>query len=372
MSAPSALRAPLGLSAAVHVAVALALPAVLARWPAPAGSPAHPAPIEVAIVVQAPPPGAGPITPPGLKSLAAPERVAVREAPPAAGRGGSKQAKPRAAAGVTRASRPQRATEVPPVPPRDEPVTPRKARVLPREKPVTPPAPDTRTAPPETTVVAREVPRAPMPAPEPSPVLDLPAVAVAPLASLASPVPEAPSVLVSVPAEDEPTASPPIAGTGDRSALQGLSAAQGGGEAPGAATALSPGGQATGAGAHVEAASGARSGGGPDADGSDGRPGASFGVVGNGLFVRPLGGYQVRPRYPESARRQRIEGTTLLRARVTERGRVETVEVERSAGHRDLDRSAADAVRRWRFEPARRGKESVAVWVLIPVKFELR
>ncbi len=214
-----------------------------------------------------------------------------------------------------------------------------------------------------------------MPAPEPSPVLDLPAVAVAPLAP---PVPEvplvpAPPVLALPPTEDEPTASPPIAGTGERSALQGLSAAQGDGEVPGAATALSAGGQAAGAGAHVEAAGGgARSGGVSDVAGSDGRPGASFGVVGNGLFVRPLGGYQVRPRYPESARQQRIEGTTLLRARVTERGRVETVEVERSAGHRDLDRSAADAVRRWRFEPARRGEEPVAVWVLIPVKFELQ
>jgi protein TonB len=201
-------------------------------------------------------------------------------------------------------------------------------------------------------------------------VLDLPAVAVAPLAPLAPA--EAPPVLALPPTEDEPTAGLPAAGTGDRSALQGLSAAQGDGEVPGAATALSTGGQAAGAGAHVEAASGARSGGVPDVAGSDGRPGASFGVVGNGLFVRPLGGYQVRPRYPESARQQRIEGTTLLRARVTERGRVETVEVERSAGHRDLDRSAADAVRRWRFDPARRGEEPVAVWVLIPVKFELR
>jgi protein TonB len=358
------------------VAVALALPVVLARWPAPGGSSAHPAPIEVAIVVQAPPPGAGPITPPGLKSLAAPaQKVPVGEAPPAATRDAVKRVKPPAAASAARQSRPQRVREVPPVPPKDElPVTPRKARVLPRDEPVTPPAPDTRTAPPETTVAAREVPRAPMPAPEPRPVLDLPAVAVAPLAP---PVPEvplvpAPPVLVSVPAEDEPTASPPVAGTGERSGLQGLPAAQGDGEALGAATALSTGGQAAGAGAHVEAASGARSGGVPDVAGSDGRPGASFGVVGNGLFVRPLGGYQVRPRYPESARQQRIEGTTLLRARVTERGRVETVEVERSAGHRDLDRSAADAVRRWRFDPARRGEEPVAVWVLIPVKFELR
>lgn len=80
----------------------------------------------------------------------------------------------------------------------------------------------------------------------------------------------------------------------------------------------------------------------------------------------------MEPSYPESARRERIEGTALLKVRVTERGRVETVVVDRSAGHPDLDKAAAEAVRQWRFDPARRGASPVAVWVLIPVKFELR
>jgi len=46
--------------------------------------------------------------------------------------------------------------------------------------------------------------------------------------------------------------------------------------------------------------------------------------------------------------------------------------VEKSAGHVELDEAAADAVRRWRFEPARRGPEAVAMWVLLPVEFRLR
>ena len=37
----------------------------------------------------------------------------------------------------------------------------------------------------------------------------------------------------------------------------------------------------------------------------------------------------------------------------------------------ELDFSAAEAVKKWLFEPARRGKEAVQVWVLLPVKFEL-
>ena len=45
---------------------------------------------------------------------------------------------------------------------------------------------------------------------------------------------------------------------------------------------------------------------------------------------------------------------------------------QRQDAFRDLDLSAMDAVKKWLFEPARRGKEAVAVWVMLPVKFELR
>jgi protein TonB len=86
----------------------------------------------------------------------------------------------------------------------------------------------------------------------------------------------------------------------------------------------------------------------------------------------PRGGYQVTPSYPATARRLGIEGTALLRVFVDTDGRVGDVVVKHSAGHPDLDRAAADAVRRWRFEPARRGAETVAMWVELPVEFHLR
>jgi protein TonB len=57
---------------------------------------------------------------------------------------------------------------------------------------------------------------------------------------------------------------------------------------------------------------------------------------------------------------------------ITEQGHVEAVQVERSTGHTDLDESAMEAVRRWRFDPARRDGTPVAVWVLIPVEFKLQ
>jgi protein TonB len=88
--------------------------------------------------------------------------------------------------------------------------------------------------------------------------------------------------------------------------------------------------------------------------------------------ARPQGGYQVRPAYPSAARRLGIQGTTLLRVHVLADGRIGDVVVEKSAGHMDLDQSATEAVRQWRFEPARRGDEPVAMWVLLPVEFRLR
>jgi protein TonB len=104
--------------------------------------------------------------------------------------------------------------------------------------------------------------------------------------------------------------------------------------------------------------------------------GAGGGGVGSGEalsgLARPLGGYQIKPRYPESARRAGAQGVTLLRVRVLENGKVGEVNVEKSAGFRDLDFAAAEAVKKWLFEPARRGKEPVSVWVMLPVKFELQ
>jgi protein TonB len=100
--------------------------------------------------------------------------------------------------------------------------------------------------------------------------------------------------------------------------------------------------------------------------------GAGGGVGALDGLAHPLGGYQVKPRYPDSARRAGAQGTTVLKVRVLESGRVGEILVQISAGHRDLDDAAVEAVKRWLFEPARIGRQPVAVWVLLPVQFELR
>ena len=151
----------------------------------------------------------------------------------------------------------------------------------------------------------------------------------------------------------------------------GTRASEAEGSAAGAGNLFGKGDVGVVAGSGVEGGGGGRgtSGLGRGAKGDDG------GSIGSGEtlagLARPLGGYQIKPRYPESARRAGVQGVTLLRVRVLENGRVGDVLVEQSAGFRDLDLSAVDAVKKWLFEPARRGKDAVAVWVMLPVKFEL-
>jgi protein TonB len=101
-----------------------------------------------------------------------------------------------------------------------------------------------------------------------------------------------------------------------------------------------------------------------------GRDAGSTGAVTK--YARPQGGYQVQPGYPATARRLGIQGTTMLRVHVLVDGRVGDVLVQETAGHPDLDQAAAEAVRRWRFDPARRGNDPVAMWVLLPVEFRLK
>ncbi|MET0500932.1 MAG: energy transducer TonB [Candidatus Binatia bacterium] len=103
----------------------------------------------------------------------------------------------------------------------------------------------------------------------------------------------------------------------------------------------------------------------------DGTGGGS--VSGEALsgLAHPIGGYQVKPSYPESARLAGAQGVTLLKLRILETGKVGQVLIEQSAGHPDLDIAAAEAVKKWLFEPARQGKNPIAVWVFLPVKFEL-
>jgi protein TonB len=77
------------------------------------------------------------------------------------------------------------------------------------------------------------------------------------------------------------------------------------------------------------------------------------------------------PIYPPRCLRMGIEGTVRVRVLVGENGRPQEVTIGKSSGESALDESAMEAVRQWRFEPARRNGKPVRAWAIIPVEFKL-
>lgn len=77
------------------------------------------------------------------------------------------------------------------------------------------------------------------------------------------------------------------------------------------------------------------------------------------------------PRYPPISRRTGEKGRVVLRVRVTSDGTVEALNVQQSSGFTRLDEAALEAVRRWRFAPARSGGQAVSGIALVPIDFQL-
>jgi protein TonB len=77
------------------------------------------------------------------------------------------------------------------------------------------------------------------------------------------------------------------------------------------------------------------------------------------------------PSYPLASRRAGEQGTVTLRVRVSPDGLATRVAVERSSRSQHLDAAALEAVKAWRFTPARRGADAVESWMLVPIVFRL-
>ncbi len=78
---------------------------------------------------------------------------------------------------------------------------------------------------------------------------------------------------------------------------------------------------------------------------------------------------KVKPIYPEAAAAAEVQGTVRLRATIDTNGVVEAVELE--SGPAMLFQAASDAVRQWRFLPARLNGDSVEDVTHINVTFTL-
>jgi protein TonB len=77
------------------------------------------------------------------------------------------------------------------------------------------------------------------------------------------------------------------------------------------------------------------------------------------------------PPYPEEARERGEQGKVLVRALINADGTVAQLAMKRSSGFTNLDQSALETVKKWRFVPARRGAAAVSAWVVVPISFSL-
>ena len=91
--------------------------------------------------------------------------------------------------------------------------------------------------------------------------------------------------------------------------------------------------------------------------------------VGGGVSA-PRAIYAPDPNYSEEARKAKYQGTVVLWVIVGTDGRTRDIRVQRSLGL-GLDENAVEAIRRWRFEPARKDGVPVAVQVSVEVNFRL-
>jgi protein TonB len=78
------------------------------------------------------------------------------------------------------------------------------------------------------------------------------------------------------------------------------------------------------------------------------------------------------PEYPVSEIRQQHEGTVWLSVEVLPSGRVGGVRIDESSGYAKLDDSAAREARKWRMKPGMEGGVAKAMWLKVPVKFQLK
>ena len=91
--------------------------------------------------------------------------------------------------------------------------------------------------------------------------------------------------------------------------------------------------------------------------------------VGGGVSA-PKALYAPDPEYSEEARKAKYQGTVVLWMVVGADGRPQQVRVQRSLGM-GLDEKAIEAVRQWKFEPAKLNGQAVPVQINVEVNFRL-
>ncbi len=78
------------------------------------------------------------------------------------------------------------------------------------------------------------------------------------------------------------------------------------------------------------------------------------------------------PAYPRTARKRGFHGIVVLSVFVDENGKVSNLWVSTSSGYILLDNAAVKAVKDWAFEPGMKGDKRIAMWVKVPIRFQLK
>ncbi|RMH20976.1 MAG: energy transducer TonB [Acidobacteria bacterium] len=111
----------------------------------------------------------------------------------------------------------------------------------------------------------------------------------------------------------------------------------------------------------------------PDAPPSAGAGAGPIGSVlqiGDGVSP-PVKIHSPQPLYTEEARAARVQGMVILQAIIDAQGSVADVKLLKGLPH-GLAESALDTVRRWKFKPATRDGQPVAVYFNLTVRFSLQ
>ncbi len=79
-----------------------------------------------------------------------------------------------------------------------------------------------------------------------------------------------------------------------------------------------------------------------------------------------------KPIYPNMSKRLGEQGTVVLRVLVKADGNAGEVEVKSSSSYPRLDQAAIDAVKTWRFNPAKIDGKAIDEWYQVPIPFKLQ
>ncbi|MCX6707453.1 MAG: energy transducer TonB [Candidatus Woesearchaeota archaeon] len=89
------------------------------------------------------------------------------------------------------------------------------------------------------------------------------------------------------------------------------------------------------------------------------------------VSASPLYRENTPPIYPAIAKLRGYEGVVLVNAEILPDGRVGNTAISKSSGYTILDKSAMEAVKLWKFEPAKKAGKPFAIRVKLPIKFVL-